>query len=126
MIKYFDDNPEIASQAFNESLCNFKDISFIMDRGYPSSLVYSAHFRRQYDFSYLKEWCKEMKPKIFILVGQPRKPDDIISEDDQLLISGSYADRTVGLDEYGIKWNRVYVDGKKPEEIASEIIRKLK
>lgn len=120
MSEHLKTNPELASQAFNESLYNFKDLDFIMDRGYPSSIIYSDLFRRNYNLSYVNEWVKEMKPKVFILIGEPRSKDEFVDENQQAILMSMYFDFSVDRD-----WKRIEVDDKTPDQVVEEILKQL-
>jgi thymidylate kinase len=119
MKHHFDESPEVASQAFNEALYNFKDLSFIMDRGFPSSLVYSAYFGREYDFSYLEKWEEELNPLTIILTcDEPREPDDIVSQVAQSEIQKLYL-------EISKRKNWIVIDVTRltPSETCDRIIK---
>lgn len=56
MPKYFKNHrQEEASEVFNKAVVQFAHTSFIMDSGYPSSLVYSRYFMRKYDLRYITD-----------------------------------------------------------------------
>jgi len=84
-------DPELASEVYNRTLLEFKDFDFIMDRGYPSSLVYSSYFKRTYDLTYLAKIERDLNPIIIILVtDNPRADDDVWSQNDLKLINTCY------------------------------------
>jgi thymidylate kinase len=120
MSKHFKDRPEEASEIFNKTIAQFSDFSFILDRGFPSSLVYNKYYNRKYDLDYLIGLHKKFKPQVFILIGNPRATDDIVAENEQLEIGRLY-------ETYAQKfgWQVIDVDFQSPSSIVLEIISKL-
>lgn len=121
MPKLFHSRPEEASEIFNKTIVQFKDFSFICDRGYPSSIVYNKYFKRGYNLSYLDSIVNDLEPKIFVLIGESRENDDIISKRSQRNINTLYK---LFSEIHG--WELIYVDNKSPEDIVDEITNKLK
>lgn len=76
-------SPEEFSRLFNETIVQFKDTNFIMDRGYTSSLVYSKIFNRTFDLTYLDEIEKQLDPLVFILTRQKQnyREDEIFDKE---------------------------------------------
>lgn len=71
MKEYIKNNsPEEFSKLFNETIVQFSDYDFILDRGFTSSMVYGKHFKREFDLSYLDPLRNVLQPKVFILTGQ--------------------------------------------------------
>jgi thymidylate kinase len=56
------------SEVFNHILAQFGDVDMIVDRGFPSSFVYSKVFKRKYNLSYVKDCVKFYKDLIIIHV----------------------------------------------------------
>ena len=75
-----DGSIEKVSEFYNETLIQFKDFDFIMDRGFPSSIVYSKVFERQANLDYITRIQQILSPKIFIFVGSHRKIEDDIEK----------------------------------------------
>ena len=111
------------SRFYNETLIQFSEYSFIMDRGFPSSLVYGKKYKRDFDFSYIDNIEQILKPKVFIFTSENRKSfckDVIISEEDKLDIDIEYRNLV-----YKKTYYLLDVDGKSPLEICNEIIENL-
>lgn len=66
------DMTEQMSQLFSETIVQFKDYPFLMDRGYCSSIVYSKVFNRTFDLSYIDKINEELRPKIIIFTGRDK------------------------------------------------------
>lgn len=75
---------EIASQSFNETIVQFKQYPFILDRWWISSKVYAKVYNRTDDFSYLKHFAKILPNSYLIYLYSPievllsRKQDELI------------------------------------------------
>lgn len=118
MPKYFNTNPEEASEVFNKTIVQFKHVPFIMDRGYPSSIVYSAYFRRKADLMYIKDIEKELKPIVIVLVTEnPREEDEIVGALDQLMLNKFYRRYAV---EFG--WYVIEATNLTPQQICKQIL----
>lgn len=76
--KYFSDPQflEIMARQFNETVSQFAKYPFIMDRGYPTSLVYSKIFNRKGDLSYIKDIEYKLNPHVYILSRKEPFADD--------------------------------------------------
>lgn len=120
MKTHFDGNPETASEVFNKTVQQFKDYPFILDRGYPTSLVYSEQFGRVYDFGYIRDFIKEVKPLVVILTSKKaRKEDDLIAKHDVDAIRELYTECS---ESHG--WEIIDCTDMTPIKTADEI-RKL-
>ena len=127
MHQYFKEgNAEVFSKLFNQTIVQFKQYSFIMDRGFLSSIVYSKIYNRDFDLSYLREIEEELACKIIVLTARPevflaRKANDEIIKN-----------------EFRIKLNEEYVNLAKergyiiidtsdmtPEEVSDEVLKKI-
>lgn len=121
MPKHFKNGQEeVASEIFNKAIVQFVHTAFIMDRGYPSSMVYSRYFMRSYDLSYIKEIVRKLDARIFILDVAPRKVDDIINYHQQEEIRNLYL-------QYAKKhgWTVIPCTGQTPDQICATIIKEL-
>lgn len=58
------------SKLFNQTIVQFSQFDFILDRGFTSSIVYSKVFERDSDLSYLTSIRNILKPHVFILTGE--------------------------------------------------------
>lgn len=68
-------NAEAFSKLFNETIVQFKQFSFLLDRGFTSSQVYSELFGREFDLGYLKDTEKILDPKIVIFTGRHKNQE---------------------------------------------------
>jgi thymidylate kinase len=76
------DDVEKLSKQFNMTIDQVKS-PMILDRGFPSSLVYSEHFGRNTDLSYLPKLFTDREVIVFIVVAKsPYRGDWFIKEDD--------------------------------------------
>lgn len=122
MDKYFKKGiTEEISESFNKTLVQFKDVAWIADRGFPSSLVYSLYFLRKYDLRYIDEVMKELDARIFILDVAPRVVDNLITHHEQDQIRGLYLKLA---DKYN--WTVLSCTGRTPEDICAMIIKEIK
>lgn len=108
------------SRLFNETIVQFKDYSFIMDRGFTSSLVYSKVFKRTFDLSYIKKIEEELKPKIFIVSGTSFKKDEVYSAYETEMVDLEFC-RLAKEKGYPLIINK----NKTPDEIANEILDQI-
>lgn len=93
--KYGNVDIERVSRVFNYNLVLFRHFSFILDRGYPSSWVYSKIYGRTEDLSYLDEIERELNPQVFVLICSDlemlkKRKDEIIPEDDYEKLQKEY------------------------------------
>lgn len=125
-----DGNAEQFSQLFNETVVQFAQYPFLLDRGYSSSLVYSKLFGRSYDLSYLRGTEEVLKPTFVILTGRRRINDEItytsfckdpIFDDEQKAkIDEAFCELASANN-----WPLVEVWGKTPEQILQEVLIKI-
>jgi len=122
------------SRLYNETVVQFSEFSFIMDRGFTSSLVYSEVFSRKDDLSYIENIEQKLKPTIFILTGRNRpgaihysylgytsfSSDPIYNTESKNKIDEAFWKLA---EERG--YHLVEVFGKSPLEICNEIIEKI-
>jgi hypothetical protein len=131
MPKYIKDgNTEPFSQLFSETVMQFKQFPFLMDRDYSSSVVYSRLFARDYDLGYLKDIREALNPKFIIFTGRRFINDEIhytsfcqdqvYDEEQKGLIDEAFCDYATANGH-----PLVEVWGKTPEEIAKEVILKI-
>lgn len=111
---------EEMSRLFNETIVQFAEFSFIMDRGFTSSIVYSKLEDRKIDLGYLRNIENILKPKIFVLTGSIKNEDDVYSNEDQLKINDIFEEIVLSTRSYGIK-----VDNLSPFDICQKIITYL-
>lgn len=128
MKQYFEEgNTEAYSRLFNETIVQFKDSSFILDRGFPSSLVYSQVYNRPVDISYIDKLEKDLGAKVVILTALPevflkRKPfDDIISSEKRIEINEEYLNVA---EERG--YPAINTSNLTPEQVLKEVLQVLK
>lgn len=108
------------SKLFNETLIQFKDSSFIMDRGFTSSIVYSRVFNRSFDLSYLDDIEQILQPKVFILTGTRFDDDDVYSNAQMEIVNAEFCNLAL---ERG--YNLVSNTRKTPFGVVVEIINSL-
>lgn len=128
MSRYIKDgNAEQFSQLFNETVVQFAQYPFLLDRGYSSSVVYSKLFGRSYDLSYLQGTEEALKPTFVILTGRRRINDEItytsfckdpIFDDEQ---KGKIDEAFCELASVN-GWPLIEVWGKTPEQIFEEVL----
>lgn len=122
-------SPEEFSKLFNETIIQFKEHSFLLDRGYTSSLVYSKVFGRQFRLSYIDYIEKELDPVVIILTGRYTDPlsqktryrsfceDPIFSENDKAEIDIQFCNLAKKMN-----YPLIEVMGKTPFEVSREIL----
>ena len=76
---------EECSEIFNRMLADLKDTSFILPRGFISSLVYSKVYKRNYDLNYIEHVAKLLTPVVIYLqvdkdVIRKRKEDQFTND----------------------------------------------
>lgn len=126
-------NVEELSRFYNETLVQFAESSFIMDRGFTSTLVYSKVFKRDTDINYIEGIENKLKPKTFILTGRTRpnkdygiyhyrsfSEDPIYSDEEK-----SYVDEEFCELSYRKNYHLIEVMGKSPLEVCDEIMSKI-
>lgn len=115
------DNIEVASKFFNQVVTQFQEYSFIMDRGFPSSIVYSKVFNREVDLSYIENVEGILKCRVVILVGSMKSVDDIEAVNEKWhRINQMYTD-LAGQRGYVL----INVDGLTPIEVCNKILESL-
>ena len=121
MPKFFKKNPEEASEIFNKTIMQFKDFGFVLDRGYPSSIVYSTYFNRQYDLKYLDKVIEVLQPQVFILNAKSREKDNLVSTKQQDELRNIYEVYA------GLKgWTILQCDDLTPQQICNLIYGNIK
>lgn len=110
-------SPEEFSKLFNETVIQFAEYDFILDRGFTSSLVYSKVFKRDFDLSYIDKIEQILKPEVHILIGQRFSIDDVYNVNEVNLIDKKFYDLAVMKG-----YHKIIVDNKSPIEICQEII----
>lgn len=113
---------EDAACFYNMTLLNFAPLSFIMDRGYVTSLVYSAVYRRDNDLSYTTLIEEALQPYVFVLINsdlkalEGRKVDEVIHVSDISRIQAEYL-RLATFRGYQV----VETKGLSPDQVADRI-----
>lgn len=119
---HFKKDPEGASEIFNKTIQQFHKYSFICDRGFPSSIVYSKIYNREHDFSYLDELQKVLDPIVIILVSYAdRGKDEIVEESKRLTVQEEYIRQAKTTD-----WYVIDVTNLTPSQTLREIIKIIK
>jgi len=126
-------NVEEFSKFYNETLVQFSESSFIMDRGFTSTLVYSKVFARKNDVSYIDGIQNKLKPTVFILTGRTRKnsaygtfyftsfsQDPVYSDTEKTRIDEEFCELARKK-----SYHLISVIGKSPLEICDEIMSKI-
>ena len=129
-----DGDAEKYSRLYNETIVQFSEFNFIMDRGFTSSLVYSEVFARTDDLSYIKNIEQKLKPIVFILTGRTNLINDYHKGIRYTSFSSDpiyQIEEKQEIDESFCKlseekrYHIVEVFGKSPLEICNEIIEQL-
>lgn len=119
------------SKFFNETVIQFLEFDFILDRGYPSSLVYSRVLGRDFDLSYIDKIEKMLKPKVFIFTtleeNNSHKDDRFLRNSDEVygIKVVNKIDKVFNLLAKEKGYNLINVNNKSPFEICNQIIEKL-
>lgn len=120
------------SQLFSETIIQFKQYPFLMDRGFTSSLVYSKIFGRDYNFEYLYGIEEELNPLVVIFTGRHKNPmneevtyksfckDKIFNEEQKAQVDAEFCN-LAGEKGYPL----IEVFGKTPLTIMNEVIKKI-
>ena len=116
---------EPLSEMFNKTIVQFHESSFIMDRGYTSSLVYSRVFKRTHNLNYIENIEKILKPMVFIITAwesghKTLRDDDIYNPDEVELVDLEFL-KIAEERNYPI----INVNGKSITEVCNEIILKI-
>lgn len=114
---------EPLSEMFNKTLVQFHESSFILDRGYTSSLVYSKIFDRKYNLNYIENIEKILKPMVFIITvwddgHKTLRDDDIYNPEEITKVDLEFLKLA---EERG--YEVVNVNGKSITEVCNEIIK---
>jgi thymidylate kinase len=122
---FLNGNIEQAAYVYNLTLTQFKDTSFIMDRGFPASIVYSKVYRRPLDHAYIAEVVSELDPEVFILLDLDveklkQRGDEIIDPNLFYQIQDTYH-AFAREHSYRI----ISVNGQTSEEVANRILQCL-
>jgi thymidylate kinase len=113
------DNVEILSKNFNKTIDQIKE-PLIMDRGYPSTVVYSEYFKRDSDLSYLTELFRDRDVFVFIILAKsPYRGDWFIDEKDFQPISDLYLKHAIAN-----KWKIIH-NNDRLEDCVNQIISAL-
>lgn len=94
--------------------------SFVADRGYPTSIVYSYYFKRKVSLRYLEKFDKKFQ--VFILDRiNPIEVDDMLLEEENAAIADVYRFNCLVRN-----WDLVFCEDRTPEQVVAMIIRRLK
>ena len=136
MKEYLDKGtPEEYSKMFNETIVQFADYDFILDRGFTSSQAYSSAFGRDFDLRYLDNIENILQPKVFILTG--RRQNDIHYAGNQPTFHYQYFRTDESFNEEKVEivdkefanlakrngYTLIEVWGKSPQEVVDIIFR---
>jgi hypothetical protein len=131
---YFKKNKEILeefSYMFNNVLLQIKTLSYIVDRGPLSSLIYSRIYHRKSKLSYIYSILKEIDPVVIFLTTSKnsvlfdrRSNDKVIPISDRLKVLEGYED-FFGSQQI-VKYFRVDTADLTPEQIVDKIVEHLK
>jgi len=116
-----DGSIEKVSKFFNESLIQFQEFSFIMDRGFTSSRVYSEVFDRVANLRYIENIENILDPRIFILVGEKKEKDDLQEVNENWSDINSGFTSLAETKSYGI----ISTTDRSPLEICNNILENL-
>lgn len=134
MKEYVEKNsPEEFSKLFNETIVQFSEFDFILDRGFTSSRVYSRVFLRPFDLSYLTSIENILNPVVFIMTGRsPAEPGKVVGEYNYFRNDELFKHEDVELvDREFVKlaekngYNLIEVWGRSPDEIVRDIAAKV-
>lgn len=131
MTEYIDKNQtEEFSKLFNETLIQFGEFDFIMDRGFTSSIVYSRIFKREFPLDYIPKIEQQLSPQVFIFTNQRTADystfykfdkDEIIQiEDSHVEINKEFTRLAESRD-----YHLINVFNKSPIDICNEILNNL-
>jgi hypothetical protein len=132
MPDYFKKNPEAASKIYNKTVVQFKEFSFIQDRGWPTSLVYSKVYKRKVkDLDYLAEVIGKLNEKVFLLYGsKPFRSDKLVDRKKWNKLNKEYMDvidpeDLKFLERVGVEIHRISIDGKTARTVCNEILKHI-
>ncbi len=118
---------EDASYVFNTTIAQLPlEYSYIIDRGFVSSLIYSKIYKRKENLDYINKLEKIIKPKVVILTAnneelfKRRKTDKVISNEMRKKIKNEY-------DKMAKKRKYYLIDttGKTRKRILIEVLKIL-
>ena len=122
--KYFKDgDAETPSYLFNRTVCQLWGVNFLLDRGFPSSIVYTRVYKRQVDLSYLEGVEKMLNALVIILTATDkelfrRKPNDsIIDKKHRIEVKKEYDHLAKERN-----WSIIDTTGKDREEVLSNVL----
>lgn len=125
MPRYFNTNPEEMSRLFNEVIVQFP-YDMILDRGYPTSLVYSKVYNRNPEnLEYLPSIVSKLKADVYILTAgsndilNRKHRDELIDNEKRLEIDKQYVvtGRMMG-------WNIIDTSNLEAEDVCKKILEK--
>lgn len=126
MKEYFEKGlTEEFSKLFNETIVQFRKFSFILDRGFTSSLVYSKVYNRSFDLSYLKDIQEQLNPVVIILHNTDSNGKNIRFQDDDIDAINSKYDEIVDTYKFlakALRYNLINVNGLSPDEVEEKIL----
>lgn len=128
MKEYIGNNTtEEFSRLFNETVVQFGEYDFIMDRGFTSSIVYSFVMDRGSDLGYIDGIKQKLKAKVFILTASDTSEKSKVFRDDEVWNTEmvSKIDKHFVVEALKEGYNLISVKGKSPYEIVAEIVSKL-
>lgn len=125
MTKYFKNNPEEASEIYNRTVIQHQKSSFIQDRGWPTSIVYSKAYNREVSrLKYLKEIQRKLNETIIVLVGdKPFRGDKLVNKKEWKILNDEY---TIFFDSFSRKGDLLFnVSYFTPKQICHAILQSL-
>lgn len=125
MPKYFHKDPESAAEVYNKTVVQFKDSSFIQDRGWTTSFIYTSVYGREFaPISYLmEEVIGQLDEKVFILTGsKPFRGDHFVTPEKWKLLNATYK----AFNSQKVEVHHINVVKRTPKQVVDEIIKKLK
>lgn len=122
-----DETIEKVSELYNETIVQFSRHSFILDRGFTSSLVYNTVFKRNGSLDYIEQIELKLQPAVFILTRMnkdgrysPLCEDPVFNYEEKVRINDEFL-RLADAKGYQI----VNTYDKSPEKVCNEILELL-
>jgi len=122
-----DETIEKVSELYNETIVQFRESSFILDRGFTSSLVYNEVFQRKGQLDYIESIEAKLRPKIFIFTRMSEKnqyvplcEDPIFNYEEKERINKEFLQLATRKEYYIVN-----TYDKSPEEVCNEIIKEI-